>query len=111
MASIRQQKIESAIQIELSNYFLKNSAEFSHGSMVTITIVRITPDLSLAKCYVSIFGKADKSVVLESIKSRRSKIRGEIGKRLKNMRKIPELNFFVDDSLDYAEKIEKLLKK
>ena len=43
MASIRQQKIESAIQIELSNYFLKNSAEFSHGSMVTITIVRISP--------------------------------------------------------------------
>ena len=60
---------------------------------------------------MSIFGKADKSVVLESIKSRRGKIRGEIGKRLKNMRKIPELNFFVDDSLDYAEKIEKLLKK
>ena len=111
MASIRQHKIESAIRMELSNYFLRNSSEFSHGAMVTLTVVRITSDLSLARCYVSVFGKADKSVVLKSIKAQQSKIRGEIGKRLKNMRKIPELNFFIDDSIDYAETIDKLLKK
>ncbi len=111
MASIRQHKIESAIRMELSNYFLRNSAEFSRGSMVTLTVVRVTPDLSLARCYVSIFGKADKTEVLNSIKSQQSKIRGEIGKRLKNMRKIPDLSFYIDDSIDYAETIDKLLKK
>ena len=111
MSSIRQHKIESAIREELSNYLLRHSSEFSLGSMVTLTFVRISPDLSLAKCYVSIFGKTEKTKVLESIKSNQGKIKREVGARLKNMRKIPELRFYIDDSFDYAEKIDKLLKK
>lgn len=61
----------------------------------------------LFKC----FCRASKNEVLENIQLNKGKIRGEIGKRLKNMRKIPELIFFIDDSLDYAMKIEELLKK
>jgi ribosome-binding factor A len=79
--------------------------------MVSVTTIRVTSDLSLARCYLSIFAGPDKKEVLESIKIHTSKIRGEVGKRLKNMRKIPELLFFIDDSLDYAMEIDQLLKK
>lgn len=79
--------------------------------MVTATVVRITPDLSLAKCYVSVFAGPDKKEVLESIRENSSKIRGSIGKALKNMKKMPDLAFYIDDSLDYAMEINSLLKK
>ena len=78
---------------------------------MSVTVVRVTSDLSLARCYVSIFAGPDKNEVLESIRENIKKIRGEVGKRLKNMRKIPELLFFIDDSLDYASQIDVLLKK
>jgi ribosome-binding factor A len=110
MASIRQNKIEGVIQEELSMFFQRNAREICLGAMVTVTIVRVTPDLSLARIYLSIFAGPDKADVLKSIHENSSKIRGEVGKRLKAMRKIPELLFYIDDSLDYAEKIDELLK-
>tara|TARA_A200000113_G_scaffold190688_1_gene179139 strand:- start:250 stop:489 length:240 start_codon:yes stop_codon:yes gene_type:complete len=79
--------------------------------MVTVTVVRVTADLSLARCYLSIFGGNDKQEVFESIETNASRIRGEVGKKLKNLRKIPALKFHIDDSLDYASKIDELLKK
>jgi ribosome-binding factor A len=111
MATVRQNKIEGVIQEELATYFQRNAREICLGAMVSVTIVRVTPDLSLARIYLSIFAGPDKSEVLESIQKNQSKIRGEIGKRLKSMRKIPELIFNIDDSLDYAEKIDELLKR
>ena len=111
MSSIRQHKIESAIRTELENYLLKHTNELCMGSMVTVTIVRVTSDLSLARCYLSFFAGPDKKVVLDNINHNKGKIRMEIAKRLKNMRKTPELLFFIDDSLDYAEEINELLKK
>ena len=111
MGTIRQNKIEGVIQQELATYLQRNAREVCLGALVTVTAIRVTADLSLAKCYVSSFAGPDKTKVLDSIKAHAGKIRGEIGKRLKNMRKIPELQFFIDDSLDYAEKIEDLLKK
>ncbi len=111
MSSIRQNKIEGVIQEELSMFFQRNAREICLGAMVTVTIVRVTSDLSLARCYVSIFAGPDKQEVLENIKENIGKIRGDVGKRLKNMRKIPELLFFIDDSLDYALTIDELLKK
>jgi ribosome-binding factor A len=111
MGSIRQNKIESVIQIELSTFFQQHAAEVCLGSMVTVTVVRVTQDLSLARCYLSFFLGTEKEKVLENIKANYGKIRGEVGKRLKNMHKIPELTFFIDDSQDYAEKIDQLLKK
>ncbi len=111
MGSIRQNKIEGVIQEELSVYFQRNAREICLGAMVTVTTVRVTSDLSLARCYLSIFGGPDKKEVLENINTNLGKIRREIGNRLKNMRKIPELVFYIDDSLDYAMKIDELLKK
>jgi ribosome-binding factor A len=111
MSSIRQNRIEGVILEELSGYFQRNAREVCLGAMTTVTVVRITSDLSLARCYLSLFGGPDKNEVLQHIKSNTGRIRGEIGNRLKNMRKIPELSFYIDDSLDYASQIDQLLKK
>lgn len=111
MSSIRQSRIERVIQEELSTVFQRNARELCLGAMVTATVVRITPDLSLARCYVSIFAGPPKQEVLKNIELNSSKIRGEVGNRIKNMKKIPELQFFIDDSLDYANEIDDLLKK
>jgi len=110
MSSIRQNRIEGVIQEELSTYFQRNAREICLGAMVSVTIVRVTSDLSLARIYLSVFAGPDKKEVLNHIQQHSRKIRGEVGKRLKNMHKIPELLFYIDDSLDYAETIDKLLK-
>ena len=91
-------------------YFQRNASEICLGSMVSVTVVRVTSDLSLAKIYLSIFLGPDKKVVLKNIQEHAKKIRGEVGNRLKNMHRIPELVFYIDDSLDYAEEINNLLK-
>lgn len=110
MSSIRQNKIEGVIQQELSVFFQRNAREICLGAMVSVTVVRVTPDLSLARCYLSIFAGPPKDEVLKNIEINSSKIRGEVGKRLKNMKHIPNLVFFIDDSLDYAQEINDLLK-
>ncbi len=111
MSSIRQNRIEGVIQEELSVFFQRNAREICLGAMVTVTVVRISPDLTSAKCYLSIFAGPDKEEVLANVKLHSSRIRGAIGKRLKNMKHIPQLSFFIDDSLDYASKIDELLKR
>lgn len=99
------------IQEELSIFFQRNAQEICLGAMVTVTVVRISPDLSIARCYLSVFSGGTKEEVLNNIKLNTGKIRGELGKKLKGLRHIPQLVFFVDDSLDYAMEIERLLKK
>ncbi|MFA5575491.1 MAG: 30S ribosome-binding factor RbfA [Brumimicrobium sp.] len=111
MGSIRQQKISKVIQEELSVIFQRQARELGLGAMVTVTTVRVTSDLSLARVYLSIFAGPPKEEVLAHIQSNKGKVRGEVGKRLKSMRHIPDLAFFIDDSLDYAEKIDELLKQ
>jgi len=111
MGTIRQNKIEKVIQEEVSKVFQQNARELCLGAMVTATVVRVTSDLSLARVYLSIFTGPPKEEVLLNIQSNKGKIRGEVGRRLKNMRHIPDLDFYIDDSLDYAEKIDELLKK
>lgn len=111
MSSIRQNRIEGVIKEELSVFFQRNARDICLGAMVSVTVVRITPDLSLARCYLSVFAGPSKEEVLENVKENSSKIRGEIGKRLKNMKKLPQLSFHIDDSLDYAHEIDELLKK
>ena len=110
MSSIRQNRVEGVIREELSTFFQRNAREICLGAMVSVTTVRVTSDLSLARIYISIFAGPDKKDVLENIRTNASRIRGEVGKRLKNMHRIPELSFFIDDSLDYAEEINNLLK-
>ena len=111
MSSIRQSRIEGVIKEEISIFFQRNAREICLGAMVTVTVVRVSPDLSSAKCYLSIFAGPPKDEVLENIQTFSSKIRGEVGRSLKNMKHIPTLSFYIDDSLDYASKIDELLKK
>ncbi|MFT5777080.1 MAG: ribosome-binding factor A [Crocinitomicaceae bacterium] len=111
MSSIRQSRVEEVVREELSVFFQRHARDICLGAMVTVTVVRVTPDLSSARVYMSVFAGPDKKEVLHNIQVNSSKIRREVGKRLKNMKKIPELSFHIDDSLDYANEIDALLKK
>jgi ribosome-binding factor A len=111
MGSIRQQKIDTAIKKELSVFFQQHARDICLGNMISVNTVKITSDLSLARVYLSIFGLAPKDEVMEKINENASKIRGAVGVALKNMKKMPHLSFHIDDSLDYAENIDALLKK
>ena len=111
MSSIRQKKIAGLIQEELADIFRRESRTYCLGAMVTVTVVNIVPDLSYAKVYLSIFGAKDNNEAFEKIKSHNGEIRFALGKRLgKSLRRIPELSFQIDDSLDYANEINSLLK-
>ena len=105
-------KIRSLLLRDLSEIFNRMGHEFYPGVMFTVTTVRITPDLSIAKVYLSMFPIKEKELVLKNVNEHNSRIRYELGKRIgKQMRVVPELKFFIDDSLDYIEKIDDLLKK
>ena len=112
MSSIRQKKIEAVLQAELGIYFRENARSVCLGAMVSVTEVRVVPDMSYLKVFLSIFGHTDIEEVFKSIKTHKDQIRYEMGKRLgKSMRRIPDLSFAIDNSLDYAEEIDKLLGK
>ena len=109
MSTIRQEKISGIIKKELATIFQRNAMDLCLGSMVSPTVVRVTSDLSLARVYVSVFAADDPEKVIENIELNKGKIKKEIGKQLRNFRKIPELVFKIDDSLDYASKIDEIL--
>jgi ribosome-binding factor A len=112
MTTTRQHKVSRLLLKELGNYFQKKGAEITGGKMVTVTVVRITPDLGVAKVYVSIFPGESTGEALQSIVERAGNIRNEMGKRLRNqMRHIPEFVFYLDDSLDYIDRIDHLLQE
>ncbi|HOP03127.1 MAG TPA: 30S ribosome-binding factor RbfA [Tenuifilaceae bacterium] len=112
MESTRQIKVGRQIQKDLGEIFQRQSAGMFHGSMITVTKVRMSPDFSLAKAYVSIFPNDKRESVLETINQQAKSIRHELGKRVRNqLRIVPELAFFIDDSLDYIENIDRLLKE
>ncbi|MGD1847321.1 MAG: 30S ribosome-binding factor RbfA [Salibacteraceae bacterium] len=109
--SIRQQKFNRLVQRDLSEIFMQNGRSIYGNVMVSVTVVRISPDLGFAKIYLSVFPSEKAQEVLLAIKSKSSLIRGQLGKRMgKQARVVPELAFFVDDSLDYAENIDRLLQ-
>ncbi len=110
MESTRQQKVAKLVLKELSIIFQRKAGEFQN-KMISVTVIRMSPDLGLAKVYLSIFPQTNTEEVYESIKNSGSNIRFELGKRVKNqLRKVPELNFYLDDSLDYVDRIDELLK-
>lgn len=112
METRRQSKVARLLQKELAELFRQKQSSFDQA-MITVTVVRISPDLSVAKAYLSIFSPAKKKEeVMEHIKDQTKSIRVELAKKLRyQLMKIPELTFFIDDSLDYLENIDKLLKK
>jgi len=111
MSSIRQQRIERMLQKELSNIFIHHKESVFGGVFSTITQVRISPDLSVAKVYVSVMDIEFKQKYIDELNEHKKRVRGLLSNQVgKSMRRTPELTFFLDDSLDYAENIDRLLR-
>ena len=109
MESTRQAKISRLLQKELSEIFRMQTAK-THGTLVSVSTVRVSPDLSIARAYLSIFPSAKAPEMIESINKSAKTIRYELAKRVRyQLRKTPELAFYLDDSLDYIENIDHLL--
>jgi len=110
METTRQQKIARLLQKELGDIFLKYARQIS-GTLITVTNARITPDLGLAHVHLSIFPNERTNEIFEKIQDTKKDVRYDLGNRIRHqVRIIPELVFHVDDSLDYAENIDRLLK-
>lgn len=111
MESTRQQKIARLIQKEMGLLFQQEFQSICSGALVTVTKTSITSDLSLARIHLSLFATNDKENLLENIRKHTKEIRHHLGKRVHNqLRIIPELQFLLDDSLDYIDNIDQLLK-
>ena len=111
METTRQNKIARLIQKELSDIFLLQSKSMS-GIIVSVTNVRVTPDLSIAHAYISVFPSDKSEEIVNNLNGNMKSIRYDLGTRVRfQLRVIPELKFHVDDSLDYLEHIDELLKK
>lgn len=111
METTRQNKIARLIQKELSDMFLLQTKAMN-GVLVSVSVVRISPDMSVAKAYLSIFPSSKSKEIIQNINANAKSIRFELGTRLRHqLRIIPELKFFIDDSLDYIEKIDQLLRQ
>ncbi len=83
-----------------------------HGVMVSVTRVKVSPDLSICTAYLSIFPSEKADEIIKNVTTNQSMIRYDLGQRVRNqLRIIPELRFFIDDSLDYIDRIDELLKK
>lgn len=110
--SMRQQKIGRQIQKDMSDILTKEATGLLHGAMVSVTVVRVTPDFGLAKVYLSIFPFEKSETVVESLRENVGLVRKALGGRVKHqLRHVPELAFYIDDSLEYISTIDKLLKQ
>lgn len=111
METTRQNKISRLIQKELSEIFLLQTKAMN-GVLASVSAVRISPDMSIARVYLSVFPSEKSQEIVKNINDNMKSIRFELGTRVRHqLRIIPELKFFVDDSLDYVERIDELLKK
>jgi len=112
MESTRQQKVARLLQKEMGEFLQQNSREYLPGKMITVTVVRVSPDLSVARVYLSIFPLKEDEDPIRELTVHAVKIRYEIGKKIKNqLRAVPEFVYYLDDSLDYIDKIENLLNE
>lgn len=111
METTRQNKIARLLQKELSDIFQKQTSAM-RGVLVSVSICRISPDMSICRAYLSVFPSERAQEIVQNINSNVKQLRYELGTRVgKQLRIIPELKFFVDDSLDYAQHIDELLAK
>ncbi|MDA3927463.1 MAG: 30S ribosome-binding factor RbfA [Prolixibacteraceae bacterium] len=110
MYTIRQNKVSRLIQKELADFFRQESRSLFGGKMVSVTVVRISKDLSVAKIYLSIFPSDGSDEFIKLVKQISGQIRGFLGHKVgKQLRIVPNLEFFIDDSLDYIDNIENAL--
>ena len=110
MNNLRQQKLERLLQKELGEIFLKQT-KFTHGMLISVSRVRISTDMSVSRVYLSVFPSEKAEDIVRNINANSKSVRYELGVRVRyQLRIIPELRFFVDDSLDYIDRIDALLK-
>lgn len=111
MENMRLNRVSKLLQKDLGEIMQFDMKHVTRGAMVTVTKVKITPDLSIAKVYLSLFATNDKEALLKNIKRHTKEIRGKLGTRIRHqLRVVPELHFYDDNSLDYIENIEHLLE-
>ncbi len=112
MESKRQQKFAGVIQKDLAEIFQREGMNFLPNTMVTITKVRVTSDLAIARVYLSFFNSNNNTLALNTIKSHANEIRYKLGSRIKDQaRIIPQLDFFIDDTSEYVERMDKIFEK
>ena len=107
----RQRKIAGVLQKDLVEVLQKAAQDGMQGVIISVSKVSVTPDLGVAKVYLSVFPSDKSKAIIEGVKSNSPLIRHELAKRTRNqLRRMPELLFFGDDSLDYIEEIDKSLR-
>ena len=112
MESKRQQKFAGLIQQDLAAIFQRESMNYLPNTLITITRVRVTPDLAIARIFLSFFNNTNPHQALQNIKLHANEIRYKLGARIKDqVRIIPQLEFFIDDTGDYVERMDKLFEK
>jgi ribosome-binding factor A len=111
METTRQQKIGRQIQKDLAEIFQKEGEHLVRSSLVTVTAVRISPDFGYAKIYISVFPFERSSEIMQTIERNNWFLRRALGERIRHqVKNIPELQFFLDDSLEYIENIDRALQ-
>ena len=112
METTRQQKIAKQIQKDVAEIFQKEGAAVVRGSLVTVTAVRVSPDFGYAKIYVSVFPFDRSTAVMAVLDKQNWLLRRSLGQRVHNQLKtVPEIQFFLDDSLEYIDNIDQLLRE
>ena len=112
MESKRQQKFAGVIQKDLAEIFQREGMNFLPNTLVTITKVRVTPDLAIARVFLSFFNNSNTSLALNTVKAHASEIRYKLGARIKNQaRVVPQLEFFLDDTNTYVECMDQIFDK
>ncbi|HUC83200.1 MAG TPA: 30S ribosome-binding factor RbfA [Flavisolibacter sp.] len=108
----RQKQVSGLIQEEINAIFQRLGLSFVNGGMVSVSSVKITPDLLEARIYLSIYNAADKKEILKKIEDRQWEVKKELAANVKHqLRRIPELKFFLDDTLDHVFRMEELFDK
>lgn len=110
METRRQKQIASEIQVQLAQIFLKEGYSIVKGALVTIAQVKVTPDLLIVKIYLSFLNAEDKQLLLQHFNEHKREIRGFLGKKMNNLRRIPELEFYTDDTLEEVFRMEQLFQ-
>ncbi|RIV21671.1 30S ribosome-binding factor RbfA [Fibrisoma montanum] len=109
MESKRQQKVARQIQKDLGEIFQRDVPHLFNGAFITVTSVRVSPDLSVARVYLSFLATKNKEMLLDSIREKSRTIRQLLGERVRHqLRIVPDLSFYIDDTAEYAEKMDKL---
>jgi ribosome-binding factor A len=111
LESKRQQKVGKQIQKDLSDIFQKEAKSILGGAFVTVTVVRMSPDLGIARVYLSFLLAENNETLLANIKENTNIIRAGLGNRVRHqLRIVPHLNFFIDDTAEYAQKMDELFR-